>query len=89
LKKNNKISIKTEGELSELKMILYDEEIEYKNLQDIELFFNIKHVQLFSKGYNLNKKTKIRIGHNIPIEFSYNIFDGYIKYYLAPKLPDN
>ena len=90
LKDKNKISIKCDGDMTSLKMILYDEEIEYKNLEDLELFFNISNLQIFSKGHGINKKTNIKIGQNVPIELCYNFIDnGFIKYYIAPRLDDD
>ena len=67
-----------------------DEDITYRNLQDLELFFDIEIMTLFTKCYKLNKRIIIRIGHNIPIELKYELFEtGYIRYFIAPKLGED
>tara|TARA_B110000495_G_C23028129_1_gene611470 strand:- start:2071 stop:2919 length:849 start_codon:yes stop_codon:yes gene_type:complete len=91
LKDKEKISLKTDGSFTSLKMILHDDEdITYRNLQDIELFFDIEIMTLFTKCYNLNKKIIIIIGHNVPIELKYTLFEtGYIRYFIAPKIEED
>ena len=89
LKDKEKISLKCDGDMTSLKMVLHDDEIEYKNLQDLELFFNISNLQIFTKAFGINKKTNIKIGSAVPIELSYTFIEnGYIKYYIAPRLDD-
>ena len=91
LKDKEKISIKSDGSFTSLKMVLQnDEDITYRNLQNIELFFDIENMTLFTKCYNLNKKIIIKIGHNRPIEFKYTLFEtGYIRYFIAPKIGED
>jgi len=90
LKDKEKISLKCIGYMTSLKMILHDDEIQYKNLNDIELHFNIKNIQTFTKNCNLNKTINIKIGTDIPIQLTYNLLsNGYIKYYIAPRLEDS
>lgn len=91
IKDKEKISLKSDGSFTSLKMVLQnDEDITYRNLQDLELFFDIEIMTLFTKCYNLNKKIIIRIGHNIPIELKYELFEtGYIRYFIAPKLGED
>jgi len=90
LESKEKISLKCDGNFTSLKVLLQnDEDITYRNLKDIELFFNIEIMTLFTKCHNLNKKINIKIGQNMPIEFKYDIFDtGYVKYYIAPRMDD-
>lgn len=89
LKDKRKISLKCDGEMTNLKMLLHDEDIETDNLQDIELYYNIKHIQTFTKFYVLNSKIEINIGNDLPIILKYSIMNtGYINYYIAPKLED-
>jgi proliferating cell nuclear antigen len=91
LKDKEKISLKSDGSFTSLKMVLQnDEDITYRNLQNIELFFDIEIMTLFTKCYNLNNKIIIKIGHNIPIEFKYMLFEtGYIRYFIAPKIGED
>ena len=91
LESKEKISLKCDGSFTNLKVVLQnDENITYRNLKDIELFFNIEIMTLFTKCHNLNKKINIKIGQNMPIEFKYEIFDtGYIKYYIAPRMDND
>lgn len=90
LKDKEKISLKCDGEMTNLKMILHDEDIETTNLQDIELYYNIKHIQTFTKFYVLNSKIEINIKQDLPIILKYTIMDtGYMNYYIAPKLEDD
>jgi proliferating cell nuclear antigen len=91
LESKEKISLKCDGSFSSLKVLLQnDETIKYRNLKDIELFFNIEIMTHFTKCHNLNKNISIKIGQNLPLEFRYDIFDsGYIKYYIAPRMDDD
>ena len=89
LENKEKISLKCDGDMTSLKMVLQDEEITYKHLKDIELFFNIEHIQKFTRGNSINKKAEIKIAHNLPIQLSYSILStGYIHYYVAPRIED-
>ena len=57
LESKEKISLKCDGSFTNLKVVLQnDENITYRNLKDIELFFNIEIMTLFTKCHNLNKK---------------------------------
>ena len=89
LKEKNKISIKSQGDMTDLKIVLNNDDLEIKNIQDICLEFNIKNILSFSKGYNLSEKIKLKMGPDVPIQLSY-LFqnNGYLHYYIAPKISD-
>tara|TARA_B100000787_G_scaffold169095_1_gene159345 strand:+ start:3957 stop:4781 length:825 start_codon:yes stop_codon:yes gene_type:complete len=88
LKDKEKISLKTDGEMTNLKMVLNNEELIFENLKDICLEFNLKNISMFSKGYQLHPEIKIEINNDVPVKMRYKIGDGYIDYYLAPKMED-
>jgi len=88
LKDKEKISLKTDGEMTSLKMILNNDELQFENLKDICLDFNLKNISMFSKGYMLHNTIKIEIDNDVPVKMRYKIGDGYIDYYLAPKMED-
>lgn len=89
LESKEKISIKSSNEITELKMVLNNDDLEIDHFQDICLEFNIKNILSFSKGYNLSEKIQIKIGPDVPIQMSY-IFknEGHLHYYVAPKISD-
>tara|TARA_B110000238_G_C16112957_1_gene433543 strand:+ start:333 stop:1154 length:822 start_codon:yes stop_codon:yes gene_type:complete len=89
LKDKSKISLKTDGEMSNLKMILSNDEIETENLKDICLEFNLKHIQIFSRGYNLSSDILLEVDNDMPIKMSFRISDGFLDYYLAPQIKDD
>ena len=88
LKDKEKISLKTDGEMTNLKMVLNNDELQFENLKDICLEFNLKHISMFSKGYMIHSTIKIEIDNDLPVKITYKIGDGYIDYYLAPKMED-
>lgn len=84
------ISFICSGDMTELNMVLYNEDLIISNLQDLNMEFNLKNLQIFSKGYNLNKDMSIEIVDGNPIKLSYTIMkEGYIDYYIAPKFDDD
>ena len=89
IKDKSKISLKTDGEMTNMKMILKNDEIETSNLQDMCLEFNLKHIQIFSKGTNINNMIILEVGNDLPIKMSYKIGDGFLDYYLAPQMNDD
>ena len=84
----NKISFKTEGDMTSLKMVLNNDDITITNIQDICIEFNLKNILLFSKGYSMNNMVRVELANELPIKIKYNIGDGFISYYLAPKMED-
>lgn len=89
LKEKSKISLKTDGEMTNLKMILKNDEIESENLKDICIEYNLKHIQIFTRGYTLNNNILLEVDNDLPIKMSYKIGDGFLDYYLAPKMEDD
>ena len=86
---NENIELECTGDMTGLRMILCNEDLTVSKLQDISLEFSLKNLEIFSKGYNLNKYINIEIDNNFPIKMSYQIMmDGYINYYLAPRIED-
>ena len=89
LKTKIKISLKSQNEISGLKIILYNDDMEITHFQDICIEFNIKNILSFSKGYNLSEKIQIKIGPDVPIQMSFNFqHNGFLHYYVAPKISD-
>lgn len=89
LKDKSKISFKTDGEMTNIKMILNNDKIKYENLKDICLEFNLKHINTFSKGYNIGQQIHLEIDNDLPIRMSFKISDGFLDYYLAPQIRDD
>ena len=87
---DNTISFKCEGDMTKLNMIFSDDsDIVYENLKPLNAKFSLKNMEVFSKGSNLNKNMFMDIGENLPVKLGYNFMDdGYIHYYLAPKIDD-
>ena len=87
LKHNKKISFKSEGPMTTLKMIINNDALDIRDIQDLSNEYMLKYLHSFSKGYTINPKMTMRIGDGVPIQLSYSILDtGYIHYYLAPKI---
>ena len=87
---NEFVSFICSGDMTELSMILCNQDIIISNLQDLAIEFNLKNLQIFSKGFNLNKDMTIEIVEQNPIKLSYSLMkDGYIDYYIAPKMEDD
>ena len=89
-KKEKEISLKCEGEMTHVNMVLNENSnIVYENLIDVSQKYSIKNMELFSKGYNINKHMYFYIGDSIPLKMGYNFIDNsYVHYYIAPKIDD-
>jgi proliferating cell nuclear antigen len=86
---NQNIELECFGDMTSLGMILCNEDLTLKNMQDVSLEFSLKNLETFSKGCNLNKFMDIEIDNNYPLKLSYQIMDtGYINYFLAPRIED-
>ena len=86
---NQNIELECSGDMTGVRMVLCNDDLTIKNLQNINLEFSLKNLDLFSKGYNLNKFMTIDIDQNFPLKLSYQIMDtGYLTYYLAPRIED-
>ena len=87
---NEFVSLICSGDMTELSMVLCNEDIIISNLQDLAMEFNLKNLQICSKGFNLNKDMTIEIVEQNPIKLSYSIMkDGFVDYYIAPKMEDD
>ena len=87
---NQNISLECSGDMTGVQMILCNEDLTIHNLQDIELEFNLANLQIFAKGYNLNKYMSIDINQNYPLKLSYEIMNtGYIHYFVAPRITND
>ena len=83
------ITFITESDISQLNLILHNEDIVCKNLKNLNIEFSLKNLQLFSKGYSLNNDMEIEITIDAPLKLSYKIIgNGFINYYIAPKMED-
>jgi len=86
---NQNIELECFGDMTSLGMILCNEDLTLKNIQNVNLEFSLKNLETFSKGYNLNQYMDIEIDNNYPLKLSYKIMDtGYINYFLAPRIED-
>ena len=86
---NQNIELECTGDMTGIRMIICNDDLTLSNLQDISLDFSLKNLEIFSKGYNLNKYVNIEIDRNFPIKMSYEIMEeGYINYFLAPRIED-
>ena len=89
LESKKKISLKSQSDISDLKIVLNNDDMDIKNFQDICLEFNIKNILSFSKGYNISENIQIKIGPDVPIQMSFNFKSkGFLHYYVAPKISD-
>jgi proliferating cell nuclear antigen len=78
-----------EGEMTCLKMVIHKDDIILENLKPLKSEYSLANMNIVSKGYILSDKLLINIGEDVPIKFNYTILDeGYINYYLAPKMTD-
>lgn len=89
LKNKDKISFKTSGEHSDLKMIINNNDITVEHTEDISSEFAIPNIEEFSKGYNISSSIELKIGQDVPLEMKYVFLEkGYVKYFIAPKIDE-
>jgi len=89
LEKKHKISFKTTGAITSLKMVLNNNDLHVENMKDISIDFAISNIEEFSKGFNISSYIELKIGQDVPIEMTYRFLEnGYIKYFIAPKIED-
>ena len=89
LKNKGKISLKTSGEHSVLKMIINNNDITVEHTEDISSEFAIPNIEEFSKGYNISSSIELKIGQDVPLEMKYVFLEkGYVKYFIAPKIDE-
>ncbi|KAF9078110.1 proliferating cell nuclear antigen, N-terminal domain-containing protein [Rhodocollybia butyracea] len=55
----------------------------------VSLTFSLKYLVNFSKSSSLVKKVELFMSNDVPLLVSYDFGQGYIRYYLAPKIGDD
>jgi proliferating cell nuclear antigen len=55
---------------------------------DIDICFSLKYLLMFSKGSTLSQHVKISLLDGMPILLEYKFDNGYVRYYLAPKVTE-
>ncbi|KAI0942758.1 hypothetical protein AcW1_003303 [Taiwanofungus camphoratus] len=56
--------------------------------QHVELTFSLKYLVNFSKSSSLSNVVQLMMSNDVPLLVSYDFGQGYIRYYLAPKIGD-
>lgn len=89
-KKNDEISFSCEGEMTTLVLVLENEDIEYRDIRDLEVEFTLNYFDNFSKGFNLNRSININITDDNPLNMSYKVLNtGFVNLYIAPRMRDD
>ncbi|PPQ91848.1 hypothetical protein CVT25_000795, partial [Psilocybe cyanescens] len=57
--------------------------------QHVSLTFSLKYLVNFSKSANLSGKVQLLMRNGVPLLVAYDFTQGYIRYYLAPKIGDD
>ncbi|KAI0668020.1 proliferating cell nuclear antigen, N-terminal domain-containing protein [Trametes maxima] len=57
--------------------------------QAVTLTFSLKYLVNFSKSSALSKKVQLMMSNDVPLLVSYGFGQGFIRYYLAPKIGDD
>jgi len=57
--------------------------------QHVSLTFSLKYLANFSKSSSLSSKVRLMMSNEVPLLVSYDFGQGYIRYYLAPKIGDD
>ncbi|EMD36104.1 hypothetical protein CERSUDRAFT_116007 [Gelatoporia subvermispora B] len=57
--------------------------------QHVTLTFSLKYLLNFSKSTTLSKKVVLMMSNDVPLLVSYDFGNGFIRYYLAPKIGDD
>ncbi|KAJ3760315.1 proliferating cell nuclear antigen, N-terminal domain-containing protein [Lentinula raphanica] len=66
-----------------------DEAVIIQMNSHVSLTFSLKYLVNFSKSSNLVKRVELYMSHDVPLLVSYDFGQGYIRYYLAPKIGDD
>ncbi|KAF5349914.1 hypothetical protein D9756_009306 [Leucocoprinus leucothites] len=56
--------------------------------QHVSLTFSLKYLVNFSKSASLAAKVQLMMSNDVPLLVSYDFDQGFIRYYLAPKIGD-
>ncbi|CAK5263001.1 unnamed protein product [Mycena citricolor] len=54
----------------------------------VSLTFSLKYLVNFSKTANMTSKVELRLSNDVPLLVDYDFGQGYVRYYLAPKIGD-
>ncbi|KAF8873537.1 proliferating cell nuclear antigen, N-terminal domain-containing protein [Gymnopilus junonius] len=57
--------------------------------QHVCLTFSLKYLVNFSKSATLSNKVQLMMSNDVPLLVSYDFNQGYIRYYLAPKIGED
>ncbi|KAI0643563.1 proliferating cell nuclear antigen, N-terminal domain-containing protein [Trametes meyenii] len=57
--------------------------------QAVTLTFSLKYLVNFSKSSALSKQVQLMLSNDVPLLVSYDFNQGFIRYYLAPKIGDD
>lgn len=55
----------------------------------VSLTFSLKYLVNFAKSATLGKRVQLMMSNDVPLLVSYDFGQGYIRYYLAPKIGDD
>ncbi|KAJ3720877.1 proliferating cell nuclear antigen, N-terminal domain-containing protein [Lentinula raphanica] len=66
-----------------------DEAVIIQMNSHVSLTFSLKYLVNFSKSSNLVKRVELYMSNDVPLLVSYDFGQGYIRYYLAPKIGDD
>ncbi|KAG6889028.1 hypothetical protein C0992_006651 [Termitomyces sp. T32_za158] len=55
----------------------------------VSLTFSLKYLVNFSKSASLSSRVQFMMSNDVPLLVSYDFGQGYIRYYLAPKIGDD
>ncbi|PPQ87173.1 hypothetical protein CVT25_014671 [Psilocybe cyanescens] len=55
----------------------------------VSLTFSLKYLVNFSKSASLSGKVQLLMSNDVPLLVAYDFTQGYIRYYLAPKIGDD
>ncbi|KAF8968631.1 proliferating cell nuclear antigen, N-terminal domain-containing protein [Flammula alnicola] len=57
--------------------------------QHVSLTFSLKYLVNFSKSASLSPRVQLMMSNDVPLLVAYDFSQGYIRYYLAPKIGDD
>ncbi|KJA22355.1 hypothetical protein HYPSUDRAFT_164534 [Hypholoma sublateritium FD-334 SS-4] len=57
--------------------------------QHVALTFSLKYLVNFSKSATLSPRVQLMMSNDVPLLVAYDFAQGYIRYYLAPKIGDD
>jgi len=55
----------------------------------VSLTFSLKYLVNFSKSTSLTSTVELRMSNEVPLLVDYDFGQGYVRYYLAPKIGDD